>query len=157
MTFNTIPLTGDRVLVRGTDIHGSTGECTLDASQWNELNARTDLDRAQRAFDDAVQEFFAPLTEAAEKAKRSIELPEDSAAFVVIDEGSEGEARRPRQVVRLTRDSMVLRLIEDGNTDRLIWVNGELEVAQPGVAPTPSAPATVPTNEAAEPGDPVEG
>lgn len=157
MTFNTINLTGNRVLVRGTDITGATGEATLDASQWVELNGRSDLDKAQQAFDEAVQEFFRPLTEAAEKAKRSIEVPEDSLAYVVLDEGSEGEARRPKQVVRLTRDSMVLRLIEEGNTDRLIWVNGELEVTEASVAPASSTPAAAVDTAGAESTDVTSG
>lgn len=159
MTFNTINLTGNRVLVRGTDLTGATGEATLDASQWNELNARDDVSRAQQAFDDAVHEFFAPLTKAAEQAKRSLEVPEDSVSYVVLDEGSEGQARRPKQVVKLTRDSIVLRLIEEGNTDRLIWVNGELEVTEASVAPTPSAPAAADQGDEAYPassGGPVD-
>jgi hypothetical protein len=144
MTFSTIKLTGSRVLVRGRDITGTEGECTISSAQWDELNARTDVDRAQQAFDEAVQEFFAPLTEAAEKAHRSLEVPEDSTSYVVLDEGSEGEARRPRQVVKLSRDSVILRLIEEGNTDRLIWVNDQLEVTEASVASTPSAPAAAP-------------
>lgn len=151
MTFTTINLTGDRVLVRGTDIHGATGEVTLDASQWVELNGRDDVNKAQQAFDDAVQAFFEPLTKAAEKAKRALEHPEDSVSYVVLDEGAEGQARRPKHIVHLTRDSIVLRLIEEGNTDRLIWVNGELEVTEASVAPTPSAPAAEPeTTDVAE-------
>jgi len=153
MTFTTINLTGNRVLVRGTDITGATGECTLDGNQWVELNGRSDLDKAQAAFDAAVEEFFAPLTKAAEAAKRSIEVPEDSNAYVVLDEGSEGEARRPKQVVKLTRDSQVLRLIESGNTDRLIWVNDQLEVTESSVAPTPSAPAVASDSAGAEPNE----
>lgn len=144
MTFTTINLTGNRVLVRGTDVHGASGEATLDAGQWNELNARTDVDRAQQAFDAAVNEFFDPLVKAAEAAKRSAERPDDSVSYVVIDEGSEGQPSRPKHIVHLTRDSIVLRLIEEGNTDRLIWVNGELEVTEASVAPTPSAPAAAP-------------
>lgn len=150
MTFTTINLTGDRVLVRGTDISGAAGEEVLDASQWNELNARDDVSRAQQAFDDAVHEFFAPLTEAAEKAHKALEQPEDSTAYVVVDEGSEGQQRRPKQVVKLTRDSIVLRLIEEGTTDRLIWVNDQLEVTAASVASAPSAPTAAPDEQGSE-------
>ena len=144
MSFNTTKLTNQRVLVAGTDVNGVSGQTIVHSAQWDELNQRDDVSRAQEAFDAAVHEFFKPLTDAAEKAKRSIEVPEDSASYVVLDEGSEGEARRPRQVLKLSHDSIVLRLIEEGNTDRLIWVNGELEVTEASVAPTPSAPAAAP-------------
>lgn len=141
MTFSTINLTGERVLVRGTDIHGVDGETTLDASQWNELSVRKDVQDAEEQFAAAVEEFFAPIVEAAEKAKSSVKKPTDNIGFVVIQEPEEAKAGKPGHVVHLTRDSIVLRLIESGNTDRLIWVNGELEVTEASVAPTPSAPA----------------
>jgi hypothetical protein len=81
-------------------------------------------------FDAAVEAFYAPLLQAAEAHNKVLERPEDSLSFVVLDEGSEGEARRPQHVVRLSKDSMVLRLIEDGSTDRLVWVGDELEILE---------------------------
>lgn len=155
MSFNTINLTGNRVLVRGTDITGASGECTLDASQWNELSVRDEVSRAQEAFDAAVEEFFEPIIKAADKAKSAIERPDDPTSYVVLDEGQEGQPHRARHLVRLTRDSVVLRLIDEGNTDRLIWVNGELEVTERSVAPTPSAPAAAADSAGTEPGTEV--
>jgi len=149
MTFTTINLTGNRVLVRGTDVHGAAGEATLDASQWNELKVRDDVQKAQENFDSKVDEFFAPLLEAAEQAKSSMDKPRDSISYVVIEEGVEGRPGRAEHVVSLTRDSIVLRLIEEGNTDRLIWVNGELEVAEASVQSTPSAPTAATPPDAA--------
>lgn len=130
MTFTTLNLTNERVLVKGTDVFGGSGSTTLDATQWNELKIRKDLKAAQEDFDAAVEEFYAPLMAAAEKAEKVLEKPEDSAAFVVLDEGTEGVSHRDKQIVALTRDSIILRLIESGNTDRLIWVNDELEILE---------------------------
>lgn len=140
MSFTTKNLTGERVLVKGTDIEGGAGEVIVNATQWNELKAREDLKTAGEEFDAAVEAFYAPLLKAAEAANKALERPEDSLSFVVLDEGSEGEARRPQHVVRLSRDSMILRLIEQGNTDRLIWAGGELEILEvlPGTHQSPA-------------------
>lgn len=146
MSFQTQSLMNDRVLVHGTDVFGTTNKTIVDAGQWNELTARSDLDRAQQVFDDAVNEMFAPLLEAAEKANKIMERTTDSVSYVVLDEGSEGEAARPRTVVPLTNDSIILRLIEEGNTDRLMWVGDNLEIL--------AAPADV---AAASPVDVADG
>ncbi len=130
MTFTTMNLTNDRVLVKGSDVHGGHGETILDASQWVELGQRSALRTAQADFDAAVDAFFAPLTEAAEKASKTVERPTDSSAFVVLDEGTEGQQAVAPVIVSLTKDSIVLRLIEEGNTDRLVWVGDELEVLE---------------------------
>jgi acetylornithine deacetylase/succinyl-diaminopimelate desuccinylase-like protein len=128
MTFTTTQLTGDRVLVQGTDIFGTNNKTVVDGEQWAELNARTNLNKAQAAFDEAIEEFFAPLQAAADKIEKSLAKPTDASAYVVLDEGSEGVNPTPRHVVNLTHGSIVLRLIEEGQTDRLLWVGDELEV-----------------------------
>lgn len=136
--FTTTKLTNDRVLVTGTDLTGTAGKTVLDASQWVELNGRTDFNKAQLAFDEAVEQFFAPLSEAAEKLDKAMTRPTDASAYIVLDEGSEGEAARPAHIVALNHDSIVLRLIEEGSTDRLIWVGETLEVIAPApVSETP--------------------
>jgi hypothetical protein len=146
MTFQTRNLTGERVSVKGTDVDGVHGETVLDASQWLELKARNDVKTAQADFDAAVEAFYAPLLEAAEQANKALERPTDSLAHVVLDEGQEAVAGRAPQIVNLTKDSMVLRLFEDGNTDRLIWIDGELEILEvlPG---THQSPAPVEAND----------
>lgn len=130
MTFTTRNLTGGRVLVKGTDIDGTTNKTVLDGRQWEELNARDDVSKAEAAFAAVVEEFFKPLTDAAEAAAKALETPGDSIGYVVIDEGTEATAGRPRRVVELTHDSIVLRLIDQGDTDRLLWVGDNLEVIE---------------------------
>lgn len=150
MTFTTTPLTNERVLVEGQDIRGVQGQQILDASQWLELGARKAVSQAQDAFDAAVEEFFKPLTEAAEKASNAVKRPTDSIDYVVLEEAEEGKPAKPGVLVKLHAHSVILRILESGNTDRLRWVGDELVVTEQVAAQsTPSAPAT-----AVEQGDP---
>lgn len=129
MTFTTTALVGDRVLVRGQDFLGTEGQVVLDSSQWSEVNRTKQFKEASSEFDAAVEEFFAPLTAAADKAKAKGKKEQDPIEFVVLDEGTEGTPGTPAHLVKLTKDSQILRLIEDNaGTDRLAWVNDTLEI-----------------------------
>ena len=132
MTFQTSNLVGDRVLVHGTDTFGTAGKTIVDATQWLELKARKDMSTATADFDAAVEAFYAPLTEAADKASAAMKgnRPEDSSAYVVLVEATEGVPANAGVTVPLTRDSVILRLIEEQNTDRLVWVDDSLEVLE---------------------------
>jgi hypothetical protein len=128
MTFTVTRLIGSRALVRGEDVTGNTGETVLDTTQWDELNQHKAVDAATAEFDKAVEEFFAPLTKAAEAVGKKLERPTDEIDFVVVHEGVDPVAGVPAHVVRLTHDSKVLRLIEGGNDQRLVWVMDHLEI-----------------------------
>lgn len=143
MSFIIRNLTGDRVSVKGQDVDGVDGETVLDARQWRELEQRAQVKEATAEFDAAVEAFYAPLIKAAEATKKSFERPEDSISFIVLDEGEEPVAGRAPQVVHLNKDSVVLRILESGNTDRLIWVDGSLEVLE--VLPGTSGAGTTPS------------
>lgn len=138
MTFTTTALVGDRVLVRGEDFLGTSGQVVLDSSQWAEVNRTKQFKEATKEFDAAVEEFFAPLTEAADKAKAKGQAPEqDPIEFVVLEEGENGTPGKPAHLVKLTKDSVVLRLIEENaDTDRLAWVNDTLEILAASQAPS---------------------
>jgi hypothetical protein len=139
MTFKTTALVGDRVLVTGTDFLGTEGKTVLDSSQWTGIKQQRQLKSATSEFDAAVEEFFKPLTEAAEKAAKQAQPVEDPTTYVVIDEEVEGTQGRPAHLVKLTHDSIVLRLLEENaGTDRLAWVGDTLEV----LASSQSASAT---------------
>lgn len=148
MTFQTQVLMDNRVLVHGTDVFGSTNKTIVDGTQWAELTERTDVDKAQQAFDEAVNQFFKPVLDAAEELREAFDSPADSIAYVVIEEGSEGVAPTPRHVVPLTRDSIILRLIEEDETDRLMWVGDSLEILKAPAAYSGTAP--VAANESDE-------
>lgn len=130
MSFNTQRLVNNRVLVSGTDVFGTEGRVTVDSSQWDDIKGNQKYDQAMDAFDDAVESFFAPLVEAAEKANEAgkVEQPTDSASYVVLNEAVEGVDAVSATLVHLNDDSIVLRLIEQDETDRLIWVDDKLEV-----------------------------
>lgn len=151
MTFNQKNLTGERVLISGTDIEGNTGQTVLDASQWLELGRRNDVKRAQSDFDEAVTSFYQPLLDAAEAVKAKLEVPTDSLSYVVIEEGVDHVQGQAPVTIKLTKDSIVLRLLDQGEGDRLVWVNDELEILD--VLDTP-VPFTVPANGPGEGTDP---
>lgn len=129
MTFTIQRLTGARAVVRGTDTNGVDGECVVSTAQWDSVTAHDKQHQAQEDFDAAVEEFFKPLTDAAERASQTVQtVDEDS--FIVLHEGVEGVPGRPADILRLNHDSIVLRIIEQGNHDRLVWVNECLEVLE---------------------------
>lgn len=131
MTFTITNLVGSRALVQGTDRFGVKGEVVLDASQWIELQAHTDFNKASADFDAAVEKFFEPLTKAQDKLADAMKAKLDDVETLVLEEAVEGSPGREARVVRLTKDSQVLRLIEEGKADdRLIWVNDTLEITE---------------------------
>lgn len=134
--FTITRLMGERAQVSGTDVAGNSGRTVVSTAQWDELNANTAFDKAKEAFDEAVENFFKPLTDAAEKLETAMSRPEDSIGYVVLHEGVSGTQAQDEVIVKLTRDSIVLRLIEEGDTDRLLWVGDDLEIT------AAAAPAT---------------
>ena len=125
MTFTVQHMVGNEALVTGTDIAGNSGRTTVNTTQWLELQARTNFSAAAEDFDREVEAFFKPLTKAAKKLQKKVAAAEqqDPIAYVVLKEGTEAVAPEPAQIVELSRDSIILRLIEEGQTDRLVWVD----------------------------------
>jgi hypothetical protein len=160
MTFSMLKLSGERVVVRGTDQHQVEGSTVLNAAEWNAIKRSRDGDQAEKEFDRTVEQFFSPLTQAAEKLAKSRRGEDaDPSTYVVIDEGTEGTAGRPRRVASLSRDSIVLRLLEEGDDARLVWVNDQLEVLEvvPGTnTATPVVGGGVEPHEVNEVGQPED-
>lgn len=143
MTFTVTKLIGSRALVRGTDVTGAEGQVVLDTTQWDELNLHQQHSAATAEFEAVVEEFFAPLTQAAEALGQKVAKPEDSLGFVVISEGTEAVPGTPAHVVQLSHDSKVLRLIDEGNDSRLVWVGDTLEILDVDTTAAASVAATV--------------
>lgn len=140
--FTRTNLVGERVLVAGTDTVGTEGSVVLDARQWNELNGHGEFAKAAAAFDDKVDEFFKELTDAADAVDAARAKPgDDPITYVVVEEGVESTAGKDRVVALLNHDSQVLRALDQGEDDRLVWVNGSLEI-------TVEQTETVPVNGA---------
>nr|DAL38045.1 MAG TPA_asm: hypothetical protein [Caudoviricetes sp.] len=122
-TFNTTKLTNDRVLVTGTNDAGEACSTMLDSSQLKRLAQEQDVILAGQRFDRSIEDFFAPLTEAAEKySAAAAPAPVDPAFLYVIDEGREGVEEIEPHIHELDHDSAVLRMIFTEDTSRLIWV-----------------------------------
>lgn len=130
MTFTTQRLVNSRLLVSGTDIVGSVGQCTLDTTQWDDLTARTQFRDAEADFDAAVDEFFAPLEAALDKLHSVGKVDPDPATYIVLQEEVAGTPSQPGQLVKLTPDSVIIRMLEQGDDSRLLWVDGRLEVTE---------------------------
>jgi hypothetical protein len=141
--FTTTRLVDGRVLVAGSDKYSVSGQTVVDATEWDEVNADSAYSKAAEDFDAAVADFFAPLTAAADKLNESLEVPQDADSYVVISEAVEGVEAKDRVLHHLSNDSIILRLVERGDHDRLVWVNDQLVVT---VADTPLPTVEVPAD-----------
>ena len=130
MTFTINRLVGNRAVIAGNDKFGTVNSIVVDTTQWDDINKTTQFDQAQEAFEAAVEEFYAPILEAAEKAKQAIKRPTDSIGYVVLHEGVEATAGQAEHLIHLNHDSILMRVVESGNTDRLMWVGDNLEVLE---------------------------
>lgn len=127
--FTITELANSRFVVSGTDNFGTSGQTVLDGKQWLDVKARKEFIHAEKDFDQAVVAFFEPLTEAWDALLEKQHGQEaDPMSYVVLVEGEEGTPPREEQLVKLRHDSVVLRLIEEGHTDRLMWVDSNIEV-----------------------------
>jgi len=140
MTFTITELANDSVLVEGTDRRGVHGEQVLVAAEWFAHKRNVQIQDAKASLDQAFEAFYAPLTAAAEQlADKLSEIDVDPLLYVVEQEGSAGAAPTERIVRRLDNASVILRAIEEGHEDRLIWVNKELVLTKPQVS-VPAVP-----------------
>ena len=127
--FNVTNMVNDRALVKGVDKFGTTGSQVICTVQWNELVKRDQHMLAHEAFDDAVEQFFAPIVDAQDALVASAQGKEpDPITYVVLEEAVEGVQGKDEIRVKLNDSSVILRIIENGELDRLIWVNDALEV-----------------------------
>ena len=140
--FTTTALANEFFLVEGTDVRGKHGECIVDGGEWLAIKRALGTDTAKEQLDAAIEEFFKPLVEAAEAFTEAKAPVVDALSVVVLEEGTAGEPAREREVVHLGRDAQILRAIEEGATDRLLWVDGTLVIT--------AAPVEVPAQDVNE-------
>lgn len=141
MSFQLTPLAGNAVLVEGTDVRGNTGSEVLDSTIWENAKRDAQYVSAIAGVDAAIAEVLAPIQAAADKANelnKPISL--DPLFYVVQREGVEHVEGSPSVTLKLDRDGVILRAIEEGHENRLLWVNGELVVT---AAPVQVQPAEV--------------
>jgi len=126
MTFTTIPLISGGYLVKGTDAEGTKGTTILTSDRWDAVVHLRTHKVATEEFDQVVKEFFAPLTEAADKAKAHIAGPTNEYGTVTVGEEVEGSRA---QSIELDNDGILLRLLHEGKDDLLLWVGDDKLVA----------------------------
>jgi hypothetical protein len=144
MTFTIRRLAGHRALVTGTDVLGQTGTAVLDTDEWDRFKAQREHSELHKEFDATVEAFYAPLIEAAEKlqADHDKEFEPDPLFSEVVVEGVEGVEPVQEVRIHLSKDSAILKLIEQGSAhDRLVWVNDSLEILETGVTVNSSTPS----------------
>lgn len=123
--FNTTTLVDDRVLVEGTEV----GETTvLDSRQWENIKGAAAVEDSNKEFDQTVKDFFAPILEKEAELGRKHAESFDPELYIVQTEAVEGVEEVHQEIVRLTNDTVILRMIEGGNTSRLRWVSGDIVV-----------------------------
>ena len=128
-SFKTIRLANHRVLVDGTDAFGNSGRTVLDSTQWDGIKAELTKSTVEDQFNKAVEEFYAPLIEKIDAIVAADEKSiVDDAYTLVVGETVEAVDAVAPAVYRLSQDSAILRLIEEGKTDRLVWVGDKLEI-----------------------------
>ena len=127
-SFTTIKLTGHQTLVEGFDNMGTAHQAILNSEQFDEIEEYFKQEQADEVFDQAVAEFFAPLTEAAEQHRDQVAQGFDPAFLLVVEEGQAGQAARDQVAIALELDTVILRMLAVGDTSRLLWVGDMIEV-----------------------------
>ena len=130
--FNVTELAGHRALVTGD----ANQQCILDTTERDELRFILENREVDEIFNEDIEDFFAPLTRAAELHDRRhktiaqrFNQDDDPVFNFVLKAGVEGVEAVEEERVVLSHDSVVLRLIDSGQTDRLVWVgNDTIEV-----------------------------
>ena len=129
-TFEKRNLANHRALVTGLDEAGVQHQTVLDTEEWDQLNKRTGFTAAIEEYDAKIAEFFKPLTEAADRLENAHKIQTDPAFYVVEQEGVQPTEGQPEVLHFLSHDSVVIRLIEEGREDRLVWVGDDIEILE---------------------------
>ena len=139
MTFTINRLAGGRAIVDGTDVLNYTDRMVIDTTEWDRFNHDLQVQDAAESFDEAVREFYAPIIDAAEALSAQVPFEKDSDPlfYEVVAPAIDHVEGRSEVRIHLSKDSVILKLIERGDTDRLVWVNGSLEIleAAPDIQP----------------------
>ena len=127
-SFGTTALTYDRFLIEGTDSKGTIGKTVVNGGQFLQLKDVTKDSAAHEAFDKAVEKFYAPITKAVAALEAAHIANAEDLFTEVIQPAVQSISGQPAITVRLEHETVVLRLIEAGDYDRLIWVGDSLEI-----------------------------
>ena len=120
--FTTTYLTNHRVL-----IEGPKGQHYIaDGSQLVEIDAYMEARDAEREYNAATEEFFAPLLDATDKMEAALQARSDVldeyTEKVIFTEGQPAVPEVKEDSVELTYDSQILIRLRRGKDDQLRWV-----------------------------------
>ena len=136
MSFTTIALTGNKVLVEGTDVRGLSDSQVVDSTQWDRVKSHSTYKVALAAVDDAIATLIAPITAAVEAANEAAKPATlDPLLYFVEQDEIEHVAGQQKMLTKLNADSVILRAIEEGQGDRLLWVQHQLVLSAAPVTP----------------------
>ena len=147
-TFTTTALANGSVLVTGADGTRSY-QTLLDGREFASLKQHEAVNMAEKDYDQKVRDFFAPLTDAVDAVAEVARPTIDPAFIYIVEEGEESVEGRPATIIELDEDTVILRLLDQGNVARLQWatIAGEdtiLILDEPSVE---AAPTVVPIQE----------
>ena len=125
MSFTITYLANDRALVQEGE-----HQIILDAEEYLSMKRHQEQTGLIAQYNQSVTDFFKPLTDATDKIKELEKQTDriDPDFLLVLAEGTEGEEPVRREAYRLGPDTVILRLIEEGRTERLIWIGDQLEI-----------------------------
>lgn len=123
MTFTVTPLVSGGYLVEGQDSKGIDGTTVLHSQSWDYVQHLRTHEVAQAEFDATVDEFFKPLTDAAEAFNAKLGGPTNEWGTVTIGETVEGKQAR---TLDLDEAGIVLRILDETDGSSLRWVSGDL-------------------------------
>lgn len=117
----TIRLANDRVIV-SERIEKVVYETILDGTDYFAWRRIVHKASALVEIDDEIDEFFKPLNDVAEKIRKLDQPAGDPDRTVVLVPEVEPVDGQREEVIILSEDSTILRLIADGRLDKLTWV-----------------------------------
>lgn len=142
-TFTQTALTGNEILIEGVDRRGHAGEQVVFSTQWEDIKRHASYHTALTLVDDAIAALVAPIQAAVDEVNAVMAVPElDPLLYYVEHDEVEGVESTPAIISKLSTDSIILRALEEGLEDRLIWVQGKL-VLTANPVPTEPLPTAV--------------
>ena len=119
----TTPLNnGDEVFVKGT----KGRQTMLYIGSWNEYQRKLGVVGAEKDFDRSVEEFFAPLTAAAEALRESYEDRGHDSSRRVVRAGTDAVEGSETEYFYLRRDALIWEDIVVNDGANLVWVGDNL-------------------------------
>jgi len=115
---------GDQALVSGTDKAGNTGRTIVSTVEWTEIKGDVAFRNAVEDSDAKIREFLQPILDAVEAVEAAVQPKQQNPlSYVVRTEAVEGVAEVEEELIPLSLDSIILRVIEEDRTDLLLWVD----------------------------------